>query len=480
MLPARTTTTRTGHRVALALLLGGATAALSACSFGPFDDLEQRVPVARVERGGGLSSDFFGGLLLGTALPADDEGGVLLAAGTGSRPGLLSARFGTDGKYRASASSGSQYSTALDLGTHQPRSLARVLTAPATDEGPFAYVGATSVGSSSVEAAGLVVLADFRSFKALATLRPGDLAPAAETQAADFGAAVVSFALARDSSGNATSRGLLVGGRGRLWGYLSDDWASKPARHVIAGTGIPGWPATAAPESTFVTLAAGNLDGSTDGADELVIAAPDSNFVAVLRPGGGLATCADGTSGCPLAVLAPPAGAAGFGRSLLLTNLDSDPQFELLVGAPKSAGGSGAVYVYDFDSSGAATLRLTVAAPEAGEAFGQALAIGRFEGSERLLLAVGAPTASVKGAASAGRIYLYKTADLAAGDEPPTKLSLVELRDGEAGQLLGQTLTTLPFRRGEASADLLTSNGTDAALVFFANLTDQQLDLRVR
>ncbi|MBK8480216.1 MAG: hypothetical protein IPL40_03410 [Proteobacteria bacterium] len=464
MRPSRTSL-RARRCSALGLLLA-TTTATAGCSFGPFDDLEQQVPVARVERGGGLNADFFGGLILGLRLPEGDEGGALLAAGSGSRPGLLSARFGIDGEHRTTASSGSQYRTALDLEEAQPRSLAAVpasLAPLAPVEARLAYVGATS-GQE-----GRVVLADFAAFKALATLRPADLA-----QAVDFGAAVVGFAL---GDGEAKSSGLLVGGRGRLWAYRFADWPRDPAEQLIAEVGA-SWPSSAAPESTFTTLAAGNLDGSADGADELIVAAADSNFVAVLRPSAGLTGCAgSSTGGCPLTVIPAPTGATGFGRALLVANIDADPEPELLVGAPKSAGGSGAVYAFDFDSDAKATLRFTLEAPEAGEAFGHALAIGRFEGSERVLLAVGAPAAQVNDATSAGRIYLFK---LEASTEPPVKLRGAELGDAAAGQLLGQTLTVVPFRRGEATAELLATNGTDAALVFFANLTDQQLDLRVR
>lgn len=477
------TTTKAGSRATAALLLGALMVALTACGFGPFDDLERRVPIARVERGGGLKSDFFGGLLLGGQVQPPDEGAALLALGTGSHPGLLVARFGADGKHRTSASSGSQYSTALDLGNNQPRSLSPVLGGPASlaggeGLGPFAYVGATGVGSSSSEAGGVVVLANFGTFQAVAALRPSDLAPAADSQALDFGAGIVPFALVRNASGDPTSRGLLIGGRSRLWGYLDDDWNKKPTRHVISGSGVAKWPALTGSDSNFVTLAAGNLDGSSDGADEVVLAAPGANFVALLRPSAGLENCADGGSGCPLVAIDTPDAARDFGRALLIANVDADPQPELLVGAP--LGGGGAVFVFDVAGSGTATLRATIPAPDGAEGFGHALAIGRFEGTERVLLAIGAPLTRNESAASAGRIYLYQPGELLAESAPGAPVASAALRDAKAGQLLGQTLTTLPFRRGAVYADLLATNGTDAALVFFANLTDQQLDLRVR
>jgi FG-GAP repeat/Astacin (Peptidase family M12A) len=159
----------------------------------------------------------------------------------------------------------------------------------------------------------------------------------------------------------------------------------------VVTAGAAGFLASAGGDGFGETLAMGDFNG--DGKREIVVGAPNVHTVYVVERSGGAWT-----------QFVPSFGAARvaesrFGAAFAVGDLDDDGNDDLAIGAP---GGVGRVFVARGDAaSGFRTLpsgdvvvlvEEPVVAPDLEDAFGTALAIGRFRPDvARRSLAVGAP-----------------------------------------------------------------------------------------
>jgi hypothetical protein len=159
-------------------------------------------------------------------------------------------------------------------------------------------------------------------------------------------------------------------------------------------------PAHAAPACTKVVP----NDLNNDGRADVVLGQPDARLDGVAGAG---AVDVRITGGSSFRLTGPGMGlgtstAGRFGSSVAIGLLNADCYADLLIGAPRAAGGR-AVYV----PGGADGLDLTTAKiiesdnPAGGDRFGEAVAIGR------KVAFVGAPYTDPNGVKNAGRIHLF-------------------------------------------------------------------------
>lgn len=186
-------------------------------------------------------------------------------------------------------------------------------------------------------------------------------------------------------------------------------------------------------------LAAGDFAG--DGAADLVIGAPDEDLTGALD--GGYFRIVPGLPASGLtatgseAILRNFIGVQGFsgegdrfGAAFAAGDLDGDGLDDLAIGAPGERwvddGGTehlevGAVFVLRGSAGGGLTgsgagrriRRVELGAVGGLDSFGAALATGDFDGDGRDELVIGAPGATVAGAAGAGAAYLVARPDAA-------------------------------------------------------------------
>lgn len=136
--------------------------------------------------------------------------------------------------------------------------------------------------------------------------------------------------------------------------------------------------------------------------------------------GGGGGSSFDGFSAVHDVVGNPGGPAdAGFGGAVAWLDWNRDGRLDLAVGAPAQSGSGGmladvgAVFVYTQNVNGTFTLARTFAPANwagvteaGGSAFGDALAVGDFDGDGHADLAVGAPGDAAGATLAAGRVYV--------------------------------------------------------------------------
>jgi len=158
-------------------------------------------------------------------------------------------------------------------------------------------------------------------------------------------------------------------------------------------------------------LAAGDLDG--DGHDDLVIGAPwedDSTGRVFVRPGSGDALRDD--SDYYFIEADDPQVGERFGATLAIGDLQGDGAADLVVGVPDASDSRGRVDVFEcdegelpgsvsesFDQSGPA-------APESGDMFGSALAVGDFDRDGLGDIAIGAHNEDIYGRTDVGVVLV--------------------------------------------------------------------------
>ncbi len=460
------------------------------CSFTQFDDLEKEAPAHRVVQES--ESDGFGRPLVGLTRLNEEPGGQLLIAGTGGNPVLFTGTFNATGGLSSAQTSRESFDEKLGLKGFGVRAMAAAPPDKALPNdnlpGPFAYVGATGANS------GRVVIVDVNSYKA--PLQGGILT---ETRVPEFG-----ISLAAAKWGPTADEDLVVGAAGRIFFLRATPW---PSFDIVPDQGYR--PSDDQNDTrVYETLAVGDLD-KRSAEDEVVVAAPKGNYVAVVH---GVSSCfggsrksnanddggagdgavdagasdspdsgsPDGGAGSCSAVkhfqLALPSDANGFGKALLIADVDEDGDPELLVGAPDTKGG-GAVYVYDFkasdfDNNQPNAPSRVISAPEGVTGFGSSLAFGAFDGQGKPLLAVGAPTSTNDGTDNAGKIVIYRIPDLGA------VVNTLRLSSPENADLLGAALTVMPFRKGAEIKRVLAASVNKGTLVMFANVTSDHKDFR--
>lgn len=473
----------------LLLPLSLAFALATGCSFTKFDDLEERAPGNRVGQSGS-ESDGYGRPLVGFGRTGEEPGGGLMIAGTGGSPALNTVLFGASGGLSTAQSKRDDFDVKLELDMFNVRALAPVPANKTTVDfaGPFVYLGATASSS------GKVMVVDVNRYRAPATAlitRNDD----------EFG---VSLAPAKWDPTDAED--LVVGAKGRVFFLHANPW---PTFTIAPETGYQ----LAKPTLVYSVVVAGDLDPTTKE-HEVVAAAPDGNSVSVIS---GISSCFGGTRGktangdggvdagtdaapadsgagadsgptadsgspgdCSKIVsfeIPLPQSANQFGRALLIADVDEDGKDDLVIGAPETNNGDGAVYIYTFDKAAFDTQtlgapRVIAAVKDSKSGFGSSLAIGKFDGQAKRILAIGAPNSVVKGKTDAGSVVLYRLPDF---DTPVNTLSLAS---PESSDLLGSALTVMPFRKGDEIKDVLVASIKKAALVFFNSVTSDHKDYR--
>ncbi|MCC6750984.1 MAG: FG-GAP repeat protein [Deltaproteobacteria bacterium] len=438
-----------------------AALALGGCTFGKFDDYEAKAPAVKISQVGNIKSNTFGGNMLGIPSAGGSEGGILLAAGS-APVALDTVGFNPSGKYNQSQTEAKDLKE--DLG--EPERFNGIAAAPSDKAigafpGPFAYVATTS------GLVGKVYLIDVNRYagpNAYGT-------PSNDLK--NFGASVTPANL----GGSSVPDDLVVGAQGKVVLWRADIWPNLEADAkalVVEGSGR--WPAN----GNFDLVAAGQFDAGTPE-DEVVVSVPANNYVAIIHK---VAEClAAVPQPCKSILELPiPDRANGFGKSLLVGDVDADGKLDLVVGAPETDG-RGAIYVYKlngdhFKDGATPPAPQVIGAPQGAVGFGGALAFGKFEGGDQRVLAVSAPSSDVEGTLKAGRVYLYRLYQ-AGNDKPVSEAGVTLVRPPERG-LLGLRLATLPFRVGAVSHEVLVAASSEAIYAFFASTTDKHKDVRAR
>ncbi|HVV50649.1 MAG TPA: FG-GAP repeat protein [Polyangia bacterium] len=415
----------------LALAAAGVLAA--GCDWRDFDNLQNQVPVARIDPPSGYqASSDFGGTLLPVAPPADGSAAAwFLASGTEAL-GLALVKVDAAGNVSGATLSGPAVDT---LGSDPVPAMAEI---PGTGT---ALLGCPTFASLlTVDLASATVSA-FTPSTPLETL---------------FGIGVAAGNLA-----GAATPDLAVTSQTSLHVYLDGATTDlTPAASELASCPI-------ALSSNFTggalarrPMVIGNLLGS-------------GPVVAVGTPGAGAAgsvsffsatssavTCA-GVLTAPALTPATTVN-AGFGTALAIGDFDGDGAADLLVGAPP-----GAVYLYKGPIASGAAPTATIKPAAGGVAFGAALAAANLDGVAGDEALIGDPQATVGGQTGAGSVTVYTGPKLAS---TPASNGVLTDHDSNAGESYGAAVAALPFcaTAGCTSPTVLPLVGAPAhAFVYF-------------
>jgi len=142
-----------------------------------------------------------------------------------------------------------------------------------------------------------------------------------------------------------------------------------------------------------------------------------------------------GTVGCAQLLTAPSASDSRFGQALAIGDFDGDGIPDLLVGAPPNH-----AYLYRGPIAAAAAPTATITDATSGGDFGAALAALNLDGKTGDEALIADPNATIGGLAQAGNVLIYSGPALA------TKLPTVLAdHDPTGGELYGSAVVTLPF-----------------------------------
>ena len=144
-----------------------------------------------------------------------------------------------------------------------------------------------------------------------------------------------------------------------------------------------------------------------------------------------------GTATCALALHGTSGADQRFGQALAVGDFDGDGVTDLLVGEPPKT-------VYLFRGPVTATPTATITDPT-GVDFGAALAALPLDGHAGDEALIGDPDATVGGATTAGRVTIRSGAMLATTVMPTPGVTQLTARDPHSGEAYGAAVAALPF-----------------------------------
>ena len=456
---------------------------VSGCSWSTFIDIQDSAPAKKVTQEGTIESKSFGQLLLGMPrFKADNvtNGGTLILGG-GNNLAINSVTILPDGSVSGSGQTSSQELDNLEIDNDNLISMAR---SPDTATESVFYLGSRSNAGNL----GRVQIIAPRRWNAVGSILEGN--------ELDFG-----IALAPGSFDDGPeSNDLAIGSSaGRLYvAFVNEVSRSDFVSERTTRIELPN--ATAS--SRVSSLAAANLDPSTQN-HEIVAGLDTGGAYVVYR----VESCKDVNSSfseCSQAKVTEiprPDGiddGDGFGNVVHVVNATDGPV--ILISAPKANNGAGEVFAYtglNFSTPTALADSLKsptrIAAPTGASSFGKAIASGKFLGDGGIYVAISAPATAVentsgKSVANAGKIYVYGTAAAGVSTSPELDADPNSTDVGAAfaepveNDNLGTALAVIPYNVDGTPHALLAASGTEsaAAFVFFASLTDSQVDVRSR
>jgi hypothetical protein len=196
----------------------------------------------------------------------------------------------------------------------------------------------------------------------------------------------------------------------------------------------------------------GTNDLAVGAPTESVGSGPDAGFVYVFRGGNRIRTW----KGISQGLVDTETSEAGdkFGWVLAAGDFNGDGKADLVVGAPGETAGvggaSGAIFVFPGSATGpgAGTLlsQTGVSSDELGDRFGDALAVGDFNGDGKVDLGVGAPGEAPASDPRAGMLFVFNGAD-AGLTQANQGISQTEPGENENGDLFADAVAAGDFNR---------------------------------